>query len=254
MTDESLADAVGAEIRSELGAHDARLERLVNGTLTEPERAQLEREALEDPGLAEALQLFTPASKGEMDRLVAAATAAAAPSVRRLGMRWAALPLGALAAAAAALLLLTGPDALPPMSVTVVAGDHAVRGTMSDVPGPRIVAADSEITLSLRPEVAVEGSLAVALFSVREGQAHPVDFPIQTSADGAVRLRGPAGRLSGVESGAATIVLVVGRPGHLPSPEAVAARVDSTGADSATDWHAAQVRVVVQPVRAVSPP
>lgn len=252
MTDESLADTVGAHLESEETGVDPRLDRLSQGTLSERERAELEREAQDDVALAEAIRIFTPASAPELDRLVAVATqTASAGRVRRIGLRLLVVPVAA--AAAILFLTLSGPVPLPEMTMALTAGDRSLRGAVTEEGDLRIVAPDSMITLGLRPDVAVEGPVEAGLFAISEGRAHRIDLRIRTSQDGAVRVRGPAQRLAGIDRGAATIVLVVARPGRLPQPEQLVEGSNSTGDYAGPGWHVAQVQVVLQPVRAKPP-
>ncbi|MEQ9503257.1 MAG: hypothetical protein RIT81_40725 [Deltaproteobacteria bacterium] len=244
MSDE-LADAVGRQVAEDQRDFDPRLERLAAGELSEAELRSLEAEAEQDPELAAALTVFRPANDLEMQRLVKTAKTEVKP--RRV-LPWAGAGIAAAVALAVLVpLLSSGPEPLPLMTSSIVAGDRKLRSEEPAPEGPATMQPDSELTILLRPDVAT-GPLDAAVFVVRDGRAERIaDAPIERSDDGVTRVRATAQRLLGDRSG--TVLVVVTRPGFLPTPDDVAVS-GNTGTRAGPGWQAAWVEVVIPGVRA----
>jgi len=134
---------------------------------------------------------------------------------------------GGLALAAAAALMLwmrptAEPEALPAYSVTASGGVAEVRGGAADstlpdgqtTPTERLRAA-SELRVTCRPDVALEGPVAARAFFVQGTTIEEVKPRIQVAATGAVELRLPGSELTGRYQGQGALRVVIGRPDTL---------------------------------------
>jgi hypothetical protein len=239
MSEPSLADAVGAYVAEDEAGWDPRLERLAHGELSPAERAALERDAASDPELAPAVAAFTPPSEEslqELDRI-------AHRSLRGRRARVIPLFMTLPVAAAIALSLWPSPQALPPMTLTVQAGDRPLREATLE-PQSLSLAGDSEIIISLRPEVTIEGALHTAVYATRGTRTWRVDAPVEVADTGAARLRARAEDLLGAAPGPGAVTLVVSRPGAGPSVAQLDAAGD--GLRSGPGWQAARIQVVLR--------
>jgi len=148
---------------------------------------------------------------------------------------------GVAAAMAAMLLLLLRPSRLPlPAYEASFAGEAALRG---DAPsGPARVGPGSALALVARPARPVQGPVEATAFLVRGDAARPWSVPLQISAEGAVRISGPADALLPPEPGPWTAVIVVRRPGRPRPGEKDALRFSRGEAPDGPDVQVIQVR------------
>jgi hypothetical protein len=80
------------------------------------------------------------------------------------------------------------------------------------------------ISILARPAQRVEGAVEARAFLLRGGEARPWEVPITVAEGGAVRITGAAKQLfAGIPPGRYELVIAVGRPGSLPSGDALAA-------------------------------
>ena len=248
MTRDPFLEKLGAAVRDDNreSAHDARWQRLAEGTLSPDERQALEREAEADPDVRELLALYAPLGEAQLARFEEAArdahgherdAASAAPSravgaARRAWGARIALLGGSLAAAAALLLWLRMPPPLPVAAydVVVASADVGARAEGArPAPGP-VVQTGTTFELVARPAVAERGPLAARAFLERDGVVTSWDAPIELSSEGVVRITGDTEALFGARRGAVTILLAVGRPGAIPtSPADLTRSADPAG-------------------------
>ncbi|MCY1023557.1 hypothetical protein [Pyxidicoccus sp. MSG2] len=253
-----------ARERQRAESRDERWESLTEGTLSEDERRELERLAAEDPSAAEAYEAFRPLDAAAREHIAARLerelaevpalealppAPEAPPSVREApptrlapparGHRWRRLApvLGAVAAAAAVLLLALPREAPPLPGYTLsVSSEQAVRAGAPEPEVPRL-GPGSRLDVLLRPEQAVDGPVEVRAFLLRPGEARAWTPPLERSPDGAVRIQGPVDALLSLAPGEWTLAIAVGRPGTLPeAPDEVLARVEEGRAPEAGTW------------------
>jgi len=199
--------------------------------LVEVARRRREREAAAlDPAVHPAPEALAPLDAEARERIAArvmkeiapAPTAPTAqPTGRAPGARVLAFPsrrqlrtaAAVVAALAAALVLYVWPARTSPLPAyqATFAGETMVRG--SEPPAPARVGPGSVLTLVARPQQPVRGAVEAAAFLVRGDSARPWAAPIQVSAEGAVRISGPADALLPPEPGPWTAVVVISRPG-----------------------------------------
>jgi hypothetical protein len=232
-----------ARERQRAESRDERWESLTEGTLSEDERRELERLAAEDPSAAEAYEAFRPLDAAAREHIAARLERELAPPARLApptrGHRWRRLApaLGAMAAAAAVLLLVLPGKAPPLPGYTLsVSSEQAVRAGAPEPEVPRL-GPGSRLDVLLRPEQAVEGPVEVRAFLLRPGEARAWNPPLERSAEGAVRIQGPVEALLSLPPGEWTLAIAVGRPGTLPeAPGEVLARVEEGRAPEAGTW------------------
>lgn len=226
MDEDRIAHEIGDVIRSQEDTEDPRLERLAAGRLSDVETKALEQEALNDPDLAEALVLYRPLSRQVHAGLEEAVHEPEAPivlaSARKSRRLWVVPPMLLAAAAILFATWTSGPGPLPAYRGNIQAGDQILRGIESpEASGPRVVRADSLLTLSMTPVSAVQGKIVAALYVRHGDRSWRADVEPQVTANGAVRVRGEVERLLKVESGVVEVALFVDREHHLPkSPQA----------------------------------
>ena len=151
------------------------------------------------------------------------------------------LPLSA----AAGLVLALGPlsrDAttLPPLpvyEVTAQGGLKDVRGGPVEpvgngaAPRPERIALDTELTVHVRPAIAVEGPVSVRAFAIREGTAHELTAQVELAPSGAAAVRVRPGAAI-VKPGRATLGILIGRVADVRATtphDAVQPSVDPSG-------------------------
>ena len=228
MKNDPLLQALGALAREQDPTEDPRWDDLAAGELEEAQRGQLREDAARAEGEAfadEALEAFRPIGSEAKDRFVDAilveAGASRVEQAKVIPLRrawWAAGSLGALAAAAALLMLLRspGPAGLPAYDLVVSGGESGVRSlTVQDVPK---LAPGSRLELVLRPATRTEGPLVVR-GAMRKGEdVRPWTPAAETDPDGAARIAGTREALfADTPAGRWTLVIAVGRPDVLPS-------------------------------------
>jgi hypothetical protein len=177
-------------------------------------RRALEATAPPDP---DALAPLDAEAKGRigarvLEEIGAAPAGRVVPFRRRL--RVPAAVAGAAVALAAVLVMflrLVGPAPLPGYEAAF-AGESALRGTQPQAE-PARVGPGSALSLVARPRQPVQGAVEASAFLVRGESARPWAAPVQVSAEGAVRIAGPADDLLPPEPGPWTAVIVIRRPG-----------------------------------------
>jgi hypothetical protein len=263
MTDDAFLDELGAAVRDDARAHasDARWQRLTAGTLSAEERAALEREALEDPAAGEMLAMYAPLDEAAFARFEDAARSALGPPEATRGERPAArakvvgprsgwarrlvFAAAPLAAAAALVLWLRAPSApLGAYDVVVTTADDAMRSTEAPLPGPSRAHQTGRTFELVASPAGGGGAVEAHAFLERDGAVTPWAPPMQVSPQGTVRIAGDTDALFGTRAGAVTVLLAIGRPGHVPDSAAVVARGEGATGESAT-WRLVREEIVL---------
>lgn len=240
-----------ARERRQAEGHDERWESLTAGTLSEADRKELERLAQEDSAAGEAYEAFRPLDAAARERMTArleqelaaapvkedSPPARVLPLAPRRRLRTVVPTLAAMAAAAAVLLMVSTRKGPPLPGYTLsFSSEQAVRGGAPEQEVPRL-GPGSLLELLLRPEQAVKEPVEVRAFLLRQGEARAWTPPMERSADGAVRIRGPVEALLSVPPGEWTLVITVGRPGTLPEdPGELRPWVEEGRAPEAGPW------------------
>ncbi len=255
MTDDETLRVAGEIERGRDVLADPRWQALTEGTLGEADRAELEALASRSEEARRALEVYRPLDATDqaelVEKLLAVAPAPVLAPVIPLRPRRKALTalfaIGSMAAAAALFLALPArdPGAIPAYEVAM-AGEQSQRGPAAPSGAVRVFGPGSDVELVLRPAVAEKGAIAAQGFISRDGRVEAWAPPIEVSADGAVRIVGPYEVVfRGVAPGAVELVLVVGRPGLIPSDPTlveVAQRGSSSGPRERS-WHLVRVPV-----------
>ena len=256
-----LGDLARQQDAAEQARLDERWDRLAAGTLTAQEEAELSALASSSPEAREAYEAFRPLGPEFQARVVEAAAAELAgsappaapwePRPRLLPFRRATrrleVWLGTAAAAAAALFLLLRSPALPPLAAYEPPELKVASAFRGGEPGP--VNPGSRLTLTVRPETAVDGHELEARGFLRrrsgEGGLRPWQPEPHTEITdmGVVNLQGMLGK--DVQAGAWTIWIVVGRRGRIPSAGELQAELRA-GRTRHTDWQAVSRDVEVR--------
>jgi len=252
MKDEELLQRLGDLARDEDAADplDARWDRLAADDLSAEERAELERLAEESEVAEAALGAFSPLDDELLDRIaervVEERGARVIPFRKRSLVRWGAVAVPLLAAAAVALLVVlpSGVAPLPDYGIEVGGGDRAVRSG-GPVPGgtPRL-SPTSHFDLVLRPSTAVVGPVEVAGWLLVAGGPTPLPLHGHLSEGGAARLGGGAVELFGAAPGEREIIIVVARPGLGPDEAALSSLLRS-GTTRGEGWRLFRTRVQI---------
>ncbi len=247
---------------------DERWDDLSAGTLSPDEEAELRALAAESEQGQEAWDAFRPLDKkfraqvvetlrARTPRTTSGAKTAAGPlawlgkalTVPRL--RWVMAP--AAAAAAAVLLVFLWPAeeqvALPDYHLTLAGGVRELRSASGEQVGSDspVFVPGNRLRLNIRPDVAVEGEVEVRLFGYRGGELTRWPEPPVTAADsGSFHVDGVFGQEIDLEPGEWTIIVVVGRPGELPTTEELFDVVKKLDAPPPQDWLHRQVRLQVR--------
>ena len=253
MTDDEILKAAGEIERGRDLLADPRWLALTEGTLGEADRAELEALASRSEEGRRALEAHRPldaAEQAEMVERILGASPVIAPVITlrpRSKARAALIALGSLAAAAALFFTLPArdPGAIPAYEVAM-AGEQAQRGPAPSEGAPRVFGPGSDIELVLRPAVAEKGPIAARGFLLRDGRVQAWAPPIEVSSDGSVRIAGPYEAVfRGVAPGDVELVLVVGRPGVIPSDPTLVemTRQGSPSGPREGSWHLLRVPV-----------
>ncbi|GMV42177.1 MAG: hypothetical protein AMXMBFR64_38930 [Myxococcales bacterium] len=251
MTDEQYLRALGSAVRGarqEGDEDDPRWERLAAGTLSAEEDAALRELAQADPAIAEAHEAFRPLGLDFQAAVMASWRETPRRGALRVLMPWrehrvrqvAPWPLGrrraawtgvaALAAAVAWLVL--SPATLPPLpsyGIEVRGGEVAARDVAA-ASGALELVPDSLVHVTVRPATAVDGPVGAVAFALGDGGPRAVAQPT-VGATGVVTLEGTAGEVLGLPPGAWELVVLVGRPGVLPTDPAAGQRLLSDPGD-----------------------
>jgi hypothetical protein len=131
-----------------------------------------------------------------------------------------AVAFGAPLAAAASALLLMGPRGepteLPGYELEASGGLRALRGPADTrAVEPQKLAPSSVLRVVLRPAIAVDGPVQVAVFVAQRGQMNDVEVvspPVEIAPTGAIAVHAEAGPTFGARRGPWELRLVVSRP------------------------------------------
>lgn len=231
-------------------------ERLAAGELSAAEQEALRRQAETSPRAAAAWDAFRPLDAEDREALVARLrqelpTRPAPARVVPLRRAPAWLRLGLVPTLAAAGLLVyfqpwSGPEALPPYELRLQGMTRAERSAAppDDASAPLVFAFGNRFELLLRPATAAHGPLEARAFVAGSAGLTALAMPdAQRSSDGALRVTGVVGQDVRLPEGESTLVVVLGRPGALPAPAELQARLAHV--DSARDalWSAWKLRL-----------
>jgi hypothetical protein len=266
-----LARVAREEQEAEKVRLDERWDRLSAGELSAEEEAELQALAAESEEGRQAYEAFRPLGPEFQARVVQALRAGAAPAAApnpapapaagksgarrilpfprwhspRLAGWWAA----AASAAAATLILLlrifAGSPALPVYAALELnEGIQETRGEPArELP---VFAPGSLLELTLRPETAAKGKIAVRGFLEGGGELRTWELPDpEVSEGGVVRIAGTVGREIEIEPGDWTVWLVVGRPRKLPDAAELQAHL-ARNRSQTRDWTARSTRLRVR--------
>ena len=242
--DERKLSAIGDAMREAEATVDPRLERLVQGKLSADELETLRKEAESDPELLASIEVFTPVSPDFQRKMVDVAMASVRePPAPVIPLRRAATVLIPLAAAAVAAFLFLRPAVNPPPapSLPVYRLDFSVeRGSLRSDAASQPAHPETEVSLILRPQTAIEEGLEAQLYVLPAGKPvsrSPV-APTQIHR-GAVLWTGRVADMAPGVSGDVRLIGVVGRPGRLPTPEFATKTTEGPG------WRSASVRLSI---------
>ena len=244
MSDDDLAKQVGGVMRAQDEVTDPRLSRLALRALSDQEQANLQAEAKDDPGLADAMDVYEPLSPRVLKKLSATATLASRPRRRR----WAAITTGgiALAAAAAAtfaFLQIEQRAALPEYRLSVTGGDTQWRDDA--MPVELSLRQDSELAIIVRPDRQPGEPVTARLWVIDGTSVHRSTATAEISDKGAARWLATAEALAGPATGDVVLWAVIGVPSAVASfqPSADETNVNMRG----PGWRAFAVQVHIRP-------
>lgn len=240
------------------------------GTLSVPEEAELRAAAGESEETAAAWEIFRPLEAEFRARLVDrlrrqtrqstsasgdAAELATVPLTRRFiaalrsltGPRWM-IPV-AVAAALAMLLLPAGQGRpIADYHLDWSGSVQPLRSPESPADGQvSVLATGNRLELLLTPETAVEGPVAARVFVAGGAVVAPLEGARpRVSETGSVRLTGVVGREIRLPAGEWELLVVVGRPRHLPSADELVARTAGSPRIRTRQWLAWKLAVRVE--------
>jgi hypothetical protein len=203
-----------------LARFDDRWDRLAAGTLSDEEAAELRALAETSEEAREAYEAFRPLGPSFHDAVVRKIQASAlAPPAKLLPFPRRAFRLvawGAVAAAAAALVVFLRPPTLPGYSLAEISGGS--RATRGEATEPAVWAPGDRFQATLRPQTEVKRTESLdAQASLRRGhELRRLRVRTQVDERGAVRLEGSLD--PDLPPGDWTLWVVVGRRGALPDP------------------------------------
>ncbi|MEP7126194.1 MAG: hypothetical protein ABJE95_35000 [Byssovorax sp.] len=260
MTDDELLQVAREVAREDDPLQDERWDALPSGDLSEGDLAALRLLAEHSDPAREAFLALQPLDEADRERIVDAiltgqAKAAAPPRKGALVISFprrarralgAIVVAGSLAAAAAAALLVPRGAALVPEYEASIVGEQTQRSGAPGVGVPQI-GPGSQLDLVLRPEVAVDGPIALRSFIFRGGSVRSWEANAVIAEGGSLRIVGAYEALFGdTPKGSCELVFVVGRPSALPSdPEAVAAALREPVGSHRTTWQLVRVPVLL---------
>lgn len=274
--DDRLLKAAARVFRETEETLDERWDKLAAGELSPEEVETLRAEAGRSPEAAAAWAAFQPLGAGfeaevvrrirEVQRdapdvdaakpMPPTGPAAAPASVStltpkpRAWRRWT-VPASLAAAATVALAVWSGrPAPLPDYALRLEGATSAQRGAS---PGaaegtPAAFVEGNRLELVLTPATATTGAVEARVLLLAGGALRPLPAPpLETSPQGAVRLRGTVGRDVVLPPGDSLLLVAVGRPGALPAPDALRAALQGTGPAHGAGWTGWAVPVRFQP-------
>lgn len=227
MSDERLIESLAELAREENAPMDPRLERLVEGTLTDEELRELEADAARDPALSEALALFSPLSAEARARIADRVIEARAPAPERSNVvpmrRKTPVMIAAVMALAAALLLAIflprQSENFPTYALELTGGERVLRSGQEAE--QLVIGPGTKLEAVLRPEHSVTGGVDTRLVIELGGRIRTVDVKPEVSGDGAVRWVVRGAELAH-EAGEGWLVFAVSAPGRMPPEEVLA--------------------------------
>jgi hypothetical protein len=217
----------------------------MGGQMTE-EELQRWRQALrkaEDEELA----AIEP-ERSERDAAIADFVVARAPHKVPRFSRRAMLGTSLLLAASLAVVVLPrlGSDEPLPEYAQLVRGDERqMAPSPAPADGPVHVRGDSLLHVELRPATAVKGEVETRVYVKQGAEVSPSAGRFERSGPGVLRLKLPVRELPERREGMLTLLFVIGRPGKLPSLEAVK-RALSAGASRGDHWLLLQSQILVE--------
>lgn len=268
MNHEDLIKALGKQAREDgLGQRlDRRWDQLSAGTLSPEEEARLRAEAETSPAGEAAWEAFRPLDtayrtdiESRLAEQIKGAPRRRRPPARptpaeRPGSRW---WMGSLAVAATVLLVvlvrlwLPSPRApVPHYTLSPLAGKvqelRSNNRRPTDVP---VYEPGTRLRLVLKPETTVRQPIAASAYVVEgpDGARFLEALTITTSSAGAVLMEGTVGEDINLPNGRHTLLIVVGRPGNLPTAEELRAELADRTELATVDWHAWRRTLIVRP-------
>ncbi len=182
---------------------------LVEGRLSPHQVQELEREAENDPQLAQLIQAFRPLESEQEDQIVQALVAQGkveSPGAKVIKLFTYLTPI--LAAAAVAFWVsLPANSTLPGYGVETNNGSQQFRS--ADASQRLKYHPEDELEFILRPEKPVSEMVLPLAFLEQDGRFSPLELPFQVSEEGSVRIHGQAQALFGSKKGAMTLYIVV---------------------------------------------
>lgn len=219
---------------------------LRDGAISEKEMAALEEEAQQSEDARLLFDAYRPLDRAARERITARVMASVreqrpppgpspqprppavvpvpVPSRPHVPPRLIALLGGAVLASAVAVGARGCTTPLPEtaqLAMTIDA-EKTVRGAAPSNELPHL-GPGSTFTVQLRPSQAIDGKLEARAFLVRDERARVWPVPIELAPGGAARISGTKEALfPGIGAGRWEVMVVVGRPGKLPSVDEVA--------------------------------
>lgn len=187
---------------------------MAHGDLSSDEVGFLRALAEADPARSDHPAAFTPISSAAIERTALAAERSLAQHRRRQRALRFGGAAGVLAVAAAVLLMVrSNPDpALLAYELSLSGGVAVVRGPSEPRPDSTpSFEADTELDLVAAPATRVEGKVEARVYLVRGTEIVPLPAEFEQSEGGALRWRGPAGKLLPRLPGRYRLAVVVGR-------------------------------------------
>jgi hypothetical protein len=260
MTDDRLLKELARLAREQQAKEaDTRWDALAAGTLSPEEVERLREEARTSPEAAAAWELFRPMEADFRSEVVqqarqslgaapAAPTRAAAPArVLRPRSWWQwAVPA---ALAASLMIVVLGPwrggPALPSYEIRLSGATRTLRSASPEPrTGPAAFADGNRFELVLTPESSAGEDVEARAFVVEGDRLRELQAPAPSrSSDGAVRIAGVVGQDVPLPRGEFTLLVAVGRPGSLPSPEELRARLVQASSVRESRWAGWKLRL-----------
>jgi hypothetical protein len=232
MTDDELLQVAVNAVRAERSqrAHDARLEAYASGTLDAAQVADQARAAgLADADLEAELAGFRPLDASVRASIAARIQESMGPAVRLRRTPVRRVPLQRLGMAVTAIALAAsvglffrsrashdGSSLLPSYELASVSGEQTWRGESEPTTEHRVARGD-RMRLVVRPSTATEGALEARVFVKRGTDVRAWPSAVEVSRAGAVRIVAAAASLPADTTGAWEMLVVVGRPGAMPT-------------------------------------
>lgn len=181
------------------------------------------------------------------DRLVSAVVRQV--SAQRTRRRWVAgVTMMAAAACLVAVVGLRQPSGLVPAYQVYVSGDDKLLGSPPRTPqGDPQLAADSMLSVELRPQDALRGEAQARAYLRQDGRLSPWPLSLTHTPKGVFRLQVPVQLLPEHHPGKLELIFAIGRHGSEPTPSEITQALLREPPQTASGW-----RVLRQPVE-ISP-